>query len=67
MVARDAILMAPHSMPWAEGLALQHSAFLKHAADLTRAAGRLFLFYSILSAWWYGERESCNIGADVIL
>ena len=32
-------------MPWAEGLVLQHSAFLKHAPDLTRAS--IFNFFFI--------------------
>ena len=47
-VTRDAILIAPHGMPWAEGSVLRHSAFLKHAPDLTRAS--IFLFFFILYA-----------------
>ena len=45
LVARDAILIAPHGMFWAEGSVLQHSAFLKHAPDFTRASILYFIFF----------------------
>ena len=46
-LTRDAILIAPHGMPWAEGSVLRHSAFLKDAPDLTRASIFCFFLYAL--------------------